>query len=336
MDIEFRRKEKVVGFFLLAITMLLFLSLAFIGRAKGWFQEYVEYYAVFEETYNIQSGAPVKLYNAEIGKVKDMNLVDDEVIFRILIVEEYANRVRTSSYVTIKSPTLIGKEYIALVTEDKTSPMIPEGERIRSVGKTDLMEEFKVKKTAKLFVAAVEDLSDVARKLNATDSPVFSILHDIEAIVGDIEKGKGNVGELLRTSKLNDEIHNRLGQVEKILESVRDAVSKTPYTMDMVNNNLERVDRIGGNIENGTEDILLIIQELEKNMRGLETIINNIKDGSEDVPPITRSTLDGLEEIRIGVKKADDAIEALQRNFLIRNNLPERKEPGQYKTEARP
>jgi phospholipid/cholesterol/gamma-HCH transport system substrate-binding protein len=338
MDLEFKRKEKVVGFFILSISLLLILSLAFIGRGKGWFKDYVEYYSVFEETYNLQNGAPVKLYNANIGKVKDIKLVEDEVRVKLLIVSDYASRIRSSSYVTVQSPTFIGSEYVALVTGDKDAKTIIEGEEIPSVEKksiSDILAEFQVEETAKKFVSAVQELSDMATKLNDPKGPVFSILGDIETVISDIEKGDGNIGELLRTSTLTDEIKDRLSQVETILKDVKDAVSKTPYTVDLVNSNLEKIEQIGSHIEDGSGDVIELIKELKKRIKDIDGIISNFEKGSRNVPEITKVTLDGLHEIRIGVKKADDALEALQKNFLIRNNLPKRNGPEQYKPDVR-
>ena len=322
MDLEFKRKEKVVGFFLLTICLLVFIAFTFLGRAKGWFKDYVEYYTILNETYNLQNGAPVKLYNAQIGKIKKIELVEDKVRVTLLIVEDYANRIRTSSYVTVQSPTFIGSEYLALITNDKTSPMILERDQIPAVEKkslSDIMAQFQVEETAKKFVTAVQELSDMAHKLNSPDGPVFSVLNDIETIVSDIEKGKGNVGEVLRTTKLADEVHERFEQLEKILEDFRTAVSKTPRTVDLVNKNLERIDKIGANIELGSEDLVILVKDLKKRVNEIEVIIENIEKGSRHVPVITETAVEGIQEIRRGVKKADDAIEALQKSFLIRN-----------------
>lgn len=339
MDLEFKRKEKVVGLFILFISILLLFSLVLVGRGKGLFKTYFKYYAVFEETYNLKDGAPVKLFNAEIGKVKEINLVDDEVRVEILIVDKYAGRVRESSYVTVKSPTFIGSEFIALMSQDKTSPLIPEGGKIPSIEKkslSDIMDEFQVEKTAKKFVESVQQLSEMAQKLNSDKGPVFSVLYDIETIVDDIEKGRGNVGEILRSSNITDHVENRLVQIEKILEDVKAAVSKTPHTVDLVNDNLEKVTKIGDNIELSSENINLLVTDLRKKVNEIDTIISNIEKSSETVPKITSTTLSGLQEIRAGVRKIDDTIEALQKSFLIRNKLPERHEPEQFKTDSRP
>ncbi|PIE75368.1 MAG: hypothetical protein CSA18_00340 [Deltaproteobacteria bacterium] len=339
MDLEFKKREKVVGFFIIIICLLLIFSFVLIGRGKGLFKKYVQYYTVFNDAYNLQDGAPVKLYNADIGKVRDIELVEDKVRVELLIVDEFKKKVRKSSYVTVKSPTFIGSEYLALVTGSKDSPLIPEEGQIPSIEKkslTDLMSEFQVEKTAKKFVESVQDLSDIIAKLKSDKGPFFSVLYDIQKIVSDIEKGKGNIGQILRTKTIVNEISVILTRVEKILEDVSLASSKTPYTVDLVNKNLERVDSIGKNFDESSRSLNSLLNDLKKRMNDIALIIKNIEKGSGDIPEITKSALDSIQEIRFGVKKADDAIQALQKNFLIRNNLPERKEPGQYESDTRP
>lgn len=338
MDLEFEKKEKFVGFFLLSTFFLMFLSFALLGRVKGWFKEYVDYYSVFEESYNLQVGTPVKLYNAQIGKVTKILLADDRVRVYFKIADEYSSRVRSSSYVTVKSPTLIGSEFLALVASDKTSPIIPEGQRVPSIEKksiSDIMAEFQVEKTAKNFIKVVDELTEMSEKLNSPEGPLFSVLNDISVMVSDIEKGKGNVGKILRSSKFIDDLNNRMEDIEVIIKDIKKAVSKTPRAMELVNDNLEKVDKIGTNIEEGSDDFVLLIKDLRKRVKEIEGIIANIEKGSEDVPMITETAIDGIDEIRRGVKKADDAIEAIQKNFLIRKNLPERESPEQYSIDTR-
>jgi len=271
--------------------------------------------------------------------VKNIKLVGDQVKATIQIVEDYKNRVRKSSYVTVQSPTFIGSEFIALITGDKKAPLIPDGHKINSVEKksiSDIMAEFQIEKTAKKLVEAVQEITDMVHKLNSNNGPVFTILDDIKNIVDDIKKGKGNIGEILRTRNITKAIDKRLIQVENILENVNKAVSKTPETMDLVNQNLKKVDNIGSDIENGTKKILIIIENLKATIKKVDKAISNIENSSRQVPKITNVTLKGLEEIRIGVSKIDKTVEALQKSFLIKGNLPRRTEPTQFKPDARP
>jgi len=50
MELSFRRQEKIVGVFMLAIVMLMLGSVVIVGRGKDWFKTYVTYYTFFKET----------------------------------------------------------------------------------------------------------------------------------------------------------------------------------------------------------------------------------------------------------------------------------------------
>ena len=115
MEMEFTRLEKVVGTFIIGVTLLLMTTLVVIGRGKDWFESYRVYYATFNETYNLQENAAVKLYKADIGKVKKISLTNNRVRVKLLIQERYASRIRKDAIVVVESPTLIGSEYISVI-----------------------------------------------------------------------------------------------------------------------------------------------------------------------------------------------------------------------------
>ena len=112
MELDFSKKEKIVGTFIISVTVLLLVTVVIIGRGKDWFKKYITYYTVFDEGYNLQPDTAVKLFSANIGKVKDITLVGDKVEVTLKILDDFRSRIRTDSIATVKSPTLIGSEYI--------------------------------------------------------------------------------------------------------------------------------------------------------------------------------------------------------------------------------
>ena len=48
-----------------------------IGRGQGLFKKYVTYYTTFNESYNLQTNAAVKLFKTDIGKVKQITLAKE-------------------------------------------------------------------------------------------------------------------------------------------------------------------------------------------------------------------------------------------------------------------
>jgi len=168
MDLDFSIREKIVGMFIISITILLLGTVIIIGRGKDWFKTYIPYYTALDESYNLQENTAVKLFNTDIGKVKKITLVGDKVKVDLLILEKFELRIRSDALITIKSPTLIGSEYISIIPGRKDAPLIPHGGLIPSQRKKsiyDYLDEFEVEKTGKMLVEAIQDISEIVKTI---------------------------------------------------------------------------------------------------------------------------------------------------------------------------
>ena len=123
MELKFSRMDRVVGVFIILVVALMVGTVVLIGRGKDWFRPTVTYYAQFKENYNLAPGSSVKLFKAEIGHVKSVQLVGDAVRVRLSIFEEYHSRFRQDTVVTVESPTFIGSEYVAVRPGKPDSPL---------------------------------------------------------------------------------------------------------------------------------------------------------------------------------------------------------------------
>ena len=122
----------------------------FWDAGKDWFAEEVTFYTEFKESYNLQVNAAVKLFRADIGKVKKISLGEDNVKVQLAILSKYASRIREDAVAVVDSPTLIGSEYISTFPGRSRSPIIPDGGTIPSKEKksvSDIIKEFEVEKT---------------------------------------------------------------------------------------------------------------------------------------------------------------------------------------------
>ena len=308
MDLDFSKKEKAVGTFVICIIVILLTTVVIIGRGKDWFKTYITYYTTFDESYNLKEDAAVKLFKADIGKVKKIILVENRVKVKLAILEEYSSRIRSDSVAIVESPTFIGSEYISIKPGSADSPLIPEGGEINSTAKksvSDIMLEFQVEETAKKVIRAVQDLSEIMQIMRDPNGPFFTafdninkIISHFEAISRDIQAGKGTVGGVLKSSEILQIILDDLDKVTQILESIAEASSKTP----------EIINKVGEGVSDSISSIKRILKEVE--------------EGSRDIPEVTRSTKRGVNEIRDGVENIDKVVESLKKNFLIKPNLP--------------
>lgn len=288
MIVRYDTREKVVGAFMLSIMVLLAVTVLAIGRSKDWFREKVTYYTTFKESYNLETNAAVKLFNADIGKVREVTLVGNMVHVRMAVFAEYAPRIRRDSIATVQSVNYIGSKYISITPGTQASPQLLADEEIPSEEQpsvTDILAKFEVEKTAKQVIRAVQDVSEVATLLRDPEGPLFAALGSINNSLAAVES-----------------------RVGVILDSLAVAVDKVPHTVDLVDRDLEKVHEIG--------------VEIQANIAVLKQVLDNVEAGSRDVPAITETTAKGIEEIRVGVEHIDEVVKSLKKNLLIRGNLP--------------
>ena len=336
MVTDFSRKEKIVGAFVIFVTVLLLATVILLGRGKGWFKAYRSFFTVFDQSYNLKASAAVKLYNTEVGYVKRVHLEKNQVKVTLMVLEEYAGRIRGDSVATVESPTLIGSEFVSITAGSKTSYVVPEGGMIRSAKKksvSDILAEFQVEKTVKMLINAIQKISDTAETLSSPEGPLMMTLNNanrttghLRRIMADIEAGKGSVGGLLKSDRLLSDIHGQLDRVARILDPIASATARAPGVMDQVQHGLAGVDRIENEISANLRQVEAILEDLQQGMESLNAILDNARSGSADIPAITRSARGGIEEIRGTVENVDKIVESAKKNPLIRGNLPA--EPG--------
>jgi phospholipid/cholesterol/gamma-HCH transport system substrate-binding protein len=338
MEMEFSKLEKVVGTFIVGVVLLLMSTLVIIGRGKDWFEKYVPYYTTFNESYNLQENASVKLFKADIGKVQSITLTQNRVSVKLLILDQYASRIRQDAVAVVESPTLIGSEYISIIPGSPDAPLIAPNGEIPSKEKrsiSDIMSEFEVEKTAKMVVETIQDLSNVAQKLSDPNGPLWSALSNVDRISGNIEQitadlksGKGLIGALMTSEELLREMENRVKQMDTILNTVQIAVDKTPETIDLVNSNLATFYNAGVSIQERVNQAKTILAEIQVGAANLKQITDDIKAGSTHVPKIATTFRDGVQEIREGVEQINRVVDSLQQNVFIRPHLPAEPPPG--------
>ncbi len=309
MRITFDAREKTVGAFMVIMVILLLTIVVMLGRGKDWFEAYITYYTAFDEAYNLSKNARVKLFKADIGKVKSVRLEGDKVKVELAILEDYAPRIKMDSVATVESPTFIGSEYVSIKPGTLEAAPIPENGTIPSKAKKsldDVMAEFEVEKTAKMFVKSLQAISEIVENLRDPKGPLYTSLDSmaeamahIEAVTREIREGKGSAGKLVYSEELLQDISEQLNHVNSILTNVEQAVAKAPEIMDGVRDRVNKINQI----------------------------LLNIEKGSQDIPVVIKSTKHGIREIRDGVEEVDKVVQSVQKNFLIRPNLPPEPEP---------
>lgn len=334
MDTRFNysTRERFVGIFMLCTLVLLASTIILLGRGKNWFQKYNTYYTSFNESYNLQPGAPVKYLETDIGKVKSVRLVENRVKIRLAILEEYAARIRADVVAKVESPTFIGSEYIAVIPGSVDAPLIPPEGELPSVARkniADYLDEFEVEKTARALVQAVRQFSAFVEEIRDPDGPFLKAVDNfnrtsihVENVARRIEAGEGSVGRVLSSTELVDSALARLNKADAILDDLAVAGAKTPGTMDMLQENLARMQAAQESITDSITLVRGLLEEMQTHMPKIRTILDNAEKGSREIPRISSSTVESIAAFQEELDNVDLIIQALRQNFLIRPNLP--------------
>jgi phospholipid/cholesterol/gamma-HCH transport system substrate-binding protein len=332
MTFKYSVRERIVGVFMLSILVLLLSTVVLLGRGKNWFQKYNTYYTSFNESYNLQPGAAVKYLETDIGKVKDVRLVENRVKIRLAILEVYASRIRADVIAKVESPTFIGSEYIAVIPGSMDAPLIPPEGELASVARKDIadyFDEFEVENTAKALVEAIQQFSAFVEDIRDPQGPFLLAVENfnrtsvhVEKVAGRIEAGEGTVGRMLNSTELVDSALEKLDKAGTILDNLADASAKTPETMEILQENLASIEEVRNGMTDSIALIRSLLEEMQTHMPKIKAILENAEKGSREIPKISSSTLETMDEVREEVENVDIIIQSLRKNFLIRSNLP--------------
>lgn len=342
MEISYTRMEKSVGLFVIGIAVLLLATVVILGRGKDWFAEEVTFFTSFKESYNLQVNAAVKLFKADIGRVKRISLGEDNVNVQLAILAKYASRIRQDSVAVVDSPTLIGSEYISIVPGASNSPKIPVGGMIPSIEKKsipDILKEFEVEKTAMLTVRTIQEIAGLVSLIKDPQGPLLTTLANIEStsanleqITGSIGQGRGSLGSLVASRELVDGVLSNLEKVNGLVDEMEATAARGPDIMDRIGENLATIGTAGTGVVESVQTLKTILADVRVSLETTQVILENLKQGSQDIPRVTVTAREGIREIREGVENIDRVVQSLQRNIIIRSNLPD--EPLSMDTDA--
>ena len=145
----------------------------------------------------------------------------------------------------------------------------------------------------------------------------------LEQITGKIGQGQGALGSLVASRELVDGVLSNLDKMNVLLDDMQATAARGPVLMDQVGDNLSTIQAAGTGIVDNVYTLNAILEEARVSIETIQVILENLKQGSQEIPQVTQSARQGIREIREGVENIDRVVQSLQRNIIIRSNLPD-------------
>ena len=306
MEEGFTRKEQLAGGFLLVLIIFTMVTLLVIAQGKGWFQTQNTYRIKFRQGYNLHQGSLVKMFNAEIGKVAVLGIIQTmgqpQVEVTIKVNEEYANLIRQDSVAEVVSPTLIGSEYVEISPGSSGYPKIephgtiPSRER-KSVTEhlAELASEENIQKVKHMLI----NLAKFSEDLKNDEKVLLAALNHLDEVLKSITEGKGSLGMLVMQKDFLVRFNQRLDHMERT------------WSAFLVEAKTVMVD-----LKPTTQNLGVFTKSINQEIEPLKAIVANIKAGSEELPDL-------MEAATGTARSAKETMDAIKANSLIRMTAPE-------------
>jgi len=304
-------KKIYLGIFVILSTLILIITLYFVGNKQNLFGKTFRISAVFNNVNGLQLGNNVRFSGINVGTVKGIEMINDTTICVNMIVEdEILKHLKKNAVAAIGSDGLVGSMIINIVPNKNSSNPLVSGDTIKSYSKIST--------------------SDMMSTLNTTNENAAILTSDLLKITSTINSGKGTLGLLIKDSAM---AHN-LKQTIFNLENASANASKTIQELNKIITSI--------NYEKSFAAVLLsdsisankmrsIISNLDKSSYGIDSVITNlnsyildIKNGNGTLNYLINDTIliKNIDTTIINIKKGsillNEDLEALKHNFLTK------------------
>jgi phospholipid/cholesterol/gamma-HCH transport system substrate-binding protein len=334
-----------IGLFLTLGIGLFTAILFFIGNRHDIFGKHVEFYAEFSDLGGLPRGAQVRVAGIEAGEVKGIEIPASPASkFRLKLQVRTNARgmIRTNSLVSIRTEGIVGDKYVFIREGTSAAAEAPDGATLPSKEPFDLGAALEkgsalLDKSSTLvdnLQGSVTDLhgrldvalDSVTKTVNHVDGLVTVVQPDIRkmasnasqitdtinAIVSDVNAGKGPVGLLLKDEATRKQLQATLSNAQQATLNLSDASA--------------RADRILADVQ--SRDLATKAQAILENVQAMSEQLNQtIKSAlapdnmGEDGATNIRETLSNLNR---GTANLAEDTEALKHEFFFRGFFKKR------------
>jgi phospholipid/cholesterol/gamma-HCH transport system substrate-binding protein len=268
-------RESRVGLFIILTTIIILLSLLYLAYEKGFFEKVYTFTLSSKSGDGFTEGMPVVISGFNIGKVHALELNDKGIVLiRIKIPESHVKWVKKDSTFILYRP-LIGASRIIVITNNLSSPQLPENK----------IPEVEI----------VNDINDVITKVPPLIEKITLIAANLETLSKNLANPKGDFNHTLNNvTKVTDNLDNILKKVDKIADKTDTQLFGKDGTLPQINNILKDIIGKLKKLNTTVDNINKISQDASEGMKDFRTLRSDIDD--------TVNAIDGI------VNKLDDLI----------------------------
>ena len=291
--------EVRVGILVVAGLAVVMAMVLLIGQF-AWFQKSYTIYADFTDIEMLDTDFPVRLAGVKVGRVRDIQFVEDKVRVAMSIKQEIG--IREDAVITITTGIILGETYVQISIGSPTAPYLENGTIVQGVDPV----------STDRLMTTVQSVADRMDRLSAS----------MDAILG--EKEKADLREIIATTrKLTDNIETitreNADNVRETILAYKQAAADLSQNLNRLSENMNKlvaklsdvVDENRANVKEATETFSRVGPQLEETIATLERITEKIDAGEGTIGKlVSEETI--YEDARLALEDASDAFTSVR------------------------
>ena len=255
------KNEIALGLFIIAAAAILgYLSLKIGGIS---IKEGVKVHVVLDDASGLVQEADVMIAGVKVGSLKKLGVEHDHAILTIVLDKKFD--VRSDVSATVRSKSLLGEKYLALLPVSTTAPLLKDGDVI-----TEAVSSVEIDQLVSIMGPIFKEIDPrdvriivktLASSLEGKSEAIGNIITNLESVTGDAK---------ILVSENKPRIDRMVNNMDRIINEASQAFS----------DNRPSVERTIANVEEATT---IFRQHAPKMAEDISTISTNLRTVSESL-----------------------------------------------------
>jgi phospholipid/cholesterol/gamma-HCH transport system substrate-binding protein len=225
-----------------AVAMVILGVLIFLLTGSGdIFSSNAYLYTNMDDSAAMTSSTPVHLNGITVGQISSIgfsgrNQKGQIVVIKMKVKKDMLVQIPEDSVAGVNATNLLGDKFIN-ITKGKSPTPIKDGATLKSEN--------------------VEDIPELTRRVGDVLGQFQLIVGRFDALLGDIEAGKGNVGKFIKDEELYNQLTGAARELNKLMASITSGKGTLGRLMNdeqlynEIRSPINRVDKILADLQNG-------------------------------------------------------------------------------------
>jgi phospholipid/cholesterol/gamma-HCH transport system substrate-binding protein len=310
MKLPIRFADQIVGALIIVAVGILVFVIFMLGSSQRWFVRDSNYLTYFSSASGLSHNMPVQYKGFTIGRVKSIKLIDDRVEVHFSIFKEYTDKVKKGSRVELMgSPisALGGNQFLFHPGRGAEKEPLPAGTIIYAVNSPDAQ------------YALDRHLTSVPSR----DDGIGNIINQVSLTLRKFNEALGGETDENNLRVIVDSLAKSVTEIQIIVESLSGDLNPAMANFHEFSDKLKEPDNSIMAFLNSNGDVY---NNLVKSLEAASGALKQLEGTTGDIHSQTPQLAASMERLVAALKSANQVLDSIKNNPLIKRGIPERTE----------